>query len=70
MIYYDPNTRKRPEFERVWMKVVGDGVVSTGVAYIMCPCGEAIIRKDVAFNHWQYGHFDEYDEYKEKREKI
>jgi hypothetical protein len=66
MIYYDPNTRKRPQFERVWMKVVGDGISSTGISYIVCVCGQVLTARGDVFWHWDQGHFDEYDEYKGK----
>jgi len=64
MKYYDPNTRKRPDFNSVWEKAISYGIKSCGQSYIRCECGIIIVNMQVGFDHWQQGHFDVYEEYK------
>lgn len=77
MKYYDPQTRKRPDFESIWKKAIireiplysigiTRGSPQTGIPYLKCECDDnEITDRRVAFEHWQQGHFDIYDEYKE-----
>jgi len=59
MKYYDPATRKRPEFKQM-MKNYGRGSV-------VCMCSKIIHEREEVFEHWQQGHFDTYEEYKERK---
>ena len=66
MIYYDPATRKRPDFESIWQKAIESG--NANRPYIACDCLSvyALVKREDIFDHWQRGHFDVYDEVKEK----
>ena len=70
MKYYDPATKKRPEFESTWIQIRDIGIDRiTGKNYTKCACGEWVVQQKVVFEHWQQGHFDIYEEYKEKEIK-
>lgn len=58
MKYYDPTTRKRPNFQQM--------MANYGRGSVLCNCGVIIIPQQEIFEHWQQGHFDIYDEVKEK----
>jgi len=53
MKYLDIQTRRRPEFRKLWVDACSS---------IMCQCGIILQNQQVAFDHWQQGHLDVYDE--------
>jgi hypothetical protein len=58
MKYYDPTTRKRPDFAQM--------MTNYGMGSIVCNCGIILYIKQEVFEHWQQGHFDVYDDIEKK----
>jgi hypothetical protein len=65
MKYYDPTTRKRPEFNELCNELFNMGKNEARVIYVLCLCGTVLHNQPIVFEHWQQGHFDKYDEVKE-----
>lgn len=61
MKYYNPATRKRPDFTQM--------MANYGKGTVVCPCMVILMYTREVFEHWQQGHFDVYEEYKDKKEE-
>ena len=66
MKYYDVSTRKRPDFNELYDKLLSMLEPGEGLIGAICQCGLILNNKQFTFEHWNEGHFDTYDEVKEK----